>query len=79
MVMNTPTAPDKFRGLQWSQQKIAKIAGVSQPFVCRVLNGRAEFSPFSCVAIEAASFGKVSRKDLRPKDWQDIWPELIGS
>lgn len=29
-----------------------------------------------CVAIEQATNGIVSRKDLRPDDWQLIWPEL---
>ena len=29
-----------------------------------------------CVAIERATAGKVTRRDLRPDDWQDIWPEL---
>lgn len=29
-----------------------------------------------CVATERATKGLVSRKDLRPDDWQKIWPEL---
>jgi hypothetical protein len=29
--------------------------------------------------IEKQSKGLVSRKDLRPNDWHDIWPELIDS
>ena len=31
-----------------------------------------------CAAIEAATKGAVSRRDLRPNDWHLIWPELIG-
>jgi DNA-binding transcriptional regulator YdaS (Cro superfamily) len=31
-----------------------------------------------CAAIERESGGKVTRKDLRPSDWQDIWPELAA-
>lgn len=27
--------------------------------------------------IEKATKGEVTRKDLFPDDWQDIWPELI--
>ncbi|WP_186084872.1 transcriptional regulator [Burkholderia gladioli] len=30
-----------------------------------------------CVAIERATDGAVTRRDLRPDDWQDIWPELV--
>ena len=29
-----------------------------------------------CVVIERATEGAVTRRDLRPDDWQAIWPEL---
>ena len=29
-----------------------------------------------CAAIEIATEGAVTRRDLRPDDWQKIWPEL---
>lgn len=29
-----------------------------------------------CVAIERATEGAVTRRDLRPDDWHEIWPEL---
>ena len=32
--------------------------------------------PASCVAIERATNGAVTRRDLRPDDWHLIWPEL---
>lgn len=35
-------------------------------------------SPANCVAIERATSGAVRRWDLRPTDWHQIWPELIG-
>jgi DNA-binding transcriptional regulator YdaS (Cro superfamily) len=28
-----------------------------------------------CVPIEVATDGAVTRADLRPGDWQQIWPE----
>lgn len=31
-----------------------------------------------CLAIERKSGGAVSRRELRPADWQTIWPELIA-
>lgn len=31
-----------------------------------------------CVAIELATDGKVTRQELRPDDWENIWPELVG-
>lgn len=30
----------------------------------------------TCVAIEEASGGQVTRRDLRPDDWGRFWPEL---
>ena len=30
-----------------------------------------------CPAIERATSGAVTRRDLRPDDWHCIWPELI--
>lgn len=35
-------------------------------------------SPANCVAIERATEGVVTRQDLRPDDWRDIWPELAN-
>lgn len=32
-----------------------------------------------CVRIERITEGLVSRRDLRPDDWRDIWPELVDS
>lgn len=33
-------------------------------------------NPILCVAIERATCGAVTRRDLRPDDWHLIWPEL---
>ena len=30
-----------------------------------------------CTAIEKATKGAVTRQELRPDDWQAIWPELV--
>lgn len=30
-----------------------------------------------CPAIETATHGEVTRRDLRPDDWWLIWPELV--
>lgn len=34
------------------------------------------FKPAMCLAIEIYSNGEVTRKDLRPNDWDAIWLEL---
>lgn len=33
-------------------------------------------SPALAVRIEQATLREVTRRDLRPDDWQEIWPEL---
>lgn len=33
-------------------------------------------SPANCVGLELVTDGIVTRQDLRPDDWQLIWPEL---
>lgn len=39
-------------------------------------NGIREVPITFCPAIEQATNGAVTRKDLRPDDWWKIWPEL---
>lgn len=56
--------------------KLAAILGVSLQVVG---HWKARGVPIErCVAIERATAGAVTRRDLRPKDYSDIWPELAG-
>lgn len=55
---------------------LARKIGVHMPDVS---NWKRESRPVPvrhCVAIERATKGQVTRKDLRPDDWHIIWPEL---
>lgn len=53
---------------------LAQMLGVS---LGAIGNWKARGMPIGpCLAIERATGGKVTRKDLRPVDWQDIWPEI---
>jgi DNA-binding transcriptional regulator YdaS (Cro superfamily) len=57
----------------WTKAQLAKHLGVSKGAVSQW----DEFAPIkSCVRIETALGGAVTRKDLRPNDWHLIWPEL---
>ena len=38
-----------------------------------------KLGPRLCVSIERASCGEVTRRDLIPGDWHNIWPELAGA
>lgn len=35
--------------------------------------------PRLAAAIERESAGKVTRRDMRPHDWAEIWPELAAA
>lgn len=56
--------------------ELAKLLGVSAQAIS---NWKERGVPIDrCVAIERATGGLVTRKDLRD-DWQAIWPELEAS
>lgn len=59
--------------------RLADALGVSISFLSQMASGAAAISPARCVAIEQATNGTVTRRDLRPDDWQLIWPELADS
>jgi DNA-binding transcriptional regulator YdaS (Cro superfamily) len=56
--------------------RLAEMVGVSSstPFMWRT---RKRIPAEYCAAIESATSGAVTRRDLRPDDWADIWPELV--
>jgi DNA-binding transcriptional regulator YdaS (Cro superfamily) len=57
--------------------KLAAALGISPSYLSQLSSGASPISPERCVAIEQETNGAVTRKDLRPKDWRLIWPELI--
>ncbi len=69
------TAVERAVRLADGQVRLAEIAGVSAPFVWQWLKGMRPVPPIAAVRIERRL--AVSRRDLRPADWGDIWPELI--
>jgi DNA-binding transcriptional regulator YdaS (Cro superfamily) len=56
--------------------KLAMAIGVTPSYLSQLAAGTTPRSPARCVQIEHATGGLVSRKDLRPNDWHEIWPEL---
>lgn len=61
------------------QAALASLIGVKQQHVWNWLN-RGNAVPIEhCAAIEQATGGKVTRRDLRPDDWARIWPELADA
>lgn len=62
-----------------SATNLAKKVGVSVQSVCFWRDGRRSVPINKCAAIERATNRAVTRKELRPDDWQDIWPELADN
>lgn len=58
------------------QSGLAKDIGVSPSFIWQIVKGLKPVPLGLCAAIEQATNGIVSRRDLRPNDWQEIWPEM---
>ncbi len=56
---------------------IAAAAGVHPVMVSQWVSGLKPVPLERCVAIEQATSGAVTRRDLRPDDWHRIWPELV--
>ena len=58
---------------------LAKALGVSQASASDWSTGKKGVPTERCVPIERATAGEVTRRDLRPADWGDIWPELVDA
>lgn len=61
-----------------SQAALARQLGVTPAAVSQWLKGSRPVPPRQCTAIERATAGQVTRRDLRPHDWHLIWPELVS-
>jgi DNA-binding transcriptional regulator YdaS (Cro superfamily) len=55
---------------------LARKLGISPVLVSQWRNGIRPIPIERCPDIERATEGAVTRRDLRPDDWQRIWPEL---
>ena len=55
---------------------LAVQIGSHAPDISNWSNGKRPVPISRCIAIEHATEGAVTRRDLRPDDWHLIWPEL---
>lgn len=55
---------------------LSRLIGVSAPTVSQWKSGTRPIPIERCAAIERATDGQVTRQELRPDDWESIWPEL---
>jgi DNA-binding transcriptional regulator YdaS (Cro superfamily) len=59
-----------------NQVSLAKAINSHAPDISRWASGDRAVPISRCIKIEQATNGKVTRKDLRPDDWMQIWPEF---
>jgi DNA-binding transcriptional regulator YdaS (Cro superfamily) len=66
----------QFIEVHGQQTKLAREIAAQPQLVWQWARGVRPVPIERCVAIERATGGAVTRQDLRPDDWQSIWPEL---
>lgn len=59
-----------------SASALAKNLGVSPAIIFQWRTGIRPIPVGRCIEVERVTNGAVTRRDLRPKDWHLIWPEL---
>ena len=58
-------------------KQLAEAMGVSKSYLSQMATGKVAVSPARCIEIEIATNKLVTRADMRPDDWQKIWPEFV--
>ena len=61
-----------------TQAAMARALKVKPPTISQLLSCRRPVPPSKCMQIERDTKGAVTRRDLRPNDWADYWPELAN-
>lgn len=70
------TVKQALKDLGIKQEDVAKKLGISKAAVSAW--NRNGVPPKHCPEVEAMTGGKLTRKQLRPDDWQKFWPEQVG-
>jgi DNA-binding transcriptional regulator YdaS (Cro superfamily) len=60
-----------------AKAKLAKEMKVSPVLITQWSSSIRPVPVVQCVHIEKITNKQVTRKDLRPDDWESIWPELV--
>jgi len=58
------------------RSELSRETKITRAYMSQLVAGIKTASPVQSARIERATNGLVSRQDLRPHDWQEIWPEL---
>lgn len=71
------TLSEYIKAKRGNASALAKTLDISLSSLSQIAHNSEGTSPARCVAIEQATGGAVTRKDLR-SDWAEIWPELAA-
>lgn len=69
---------DYLRAERGRTARVAASCGLAPAFLSQIANGVRPAPAERCAAIERATGGAVRRWVLRPSDWHEVWPELVG-
>lgn len=72
------TLNEYFKQQSGNHSRLSKETSIASSFLYQMSKGTRTVPPRYCNAIEQATGGLVTRRDLRPDDWAEIWPELKG-
>ncbi len=61
------------------QREFANKCGTSIEYLRKAISAKQKLGEALSVQIEINSQGKVTRQDLHPNDWAQIWPELYSA
>lgn len=61
---------------QDEREALAARCGTSWPYLRNIAYGQRQAGPKLAALLERETGGAITRRDLRPSDWQIIWPEL---
>ena len=73
-ILKTWLSAERGRGV-----RLAACLHVPPSFVAKMASGDKSIPLEHATAIEKFTGGFVTRRDIRPDDWRDIWPELAES
>lgn len=68
--------------LEWlksASDDVVERTGTSRGYLKQIAYGNKQASAALAVSLERESAGALSRRSLRPDDWNLIWPELASA
>lgn len=68
--------------LEWlktASDEVVDRTGTTRGYLKQIAYGNKQASAALAVSLESELSGTLSRKELRPSDWSQIWPELSAA